>query len=180
VLSPGALGQLELVLTGVSEAELEHARPRLNREGHATEHLTLERGVLRSRTITPGKWSISLHHPGWFLRESLVDVAAGGTTRVELAPERGYEVRVDCSFADPEAPWTTLSSNAIDERGGVLQIGNVWFRSAMQDGRIRLHGLLLPAGRFVIEASTDTGLKGSLPVDAGPGSAVGSKELVLR
>lgn len=181
VLGPGELGQIELVLKGIPEKDLAHAMPLLNRDGHATEEFTFESGVYRSRTITPGTWTVQLHHGGWFLRGNQIEVKAGGPTRVELTPERGYEARVFCSFADPDAAWTTLSSKAIDERGETIQLGAIWFRAAMEDGKVRLHGLTLPAGRFVVEAVTDSGLKGSLALDVGPGlAAAGDQEIVLR
>ncbi|MFN0008646.1 MAG: sigma-70 family RNA polymerase sigma factor [Planctomycetota bacterium] len=181
VLSPGALGKLELVLKGLSEKDLEHARPWLNRDGHATEEFTLESGVFRSRTITPGTWTITLHHDGWFLRKNQVEVRPDETTRVELTPERGYETSVFCSFADPEAKWSTLASKAIDERGETIHVGATWFPAAMEKGKVRLHGLTLPAGRFVVEATTDSGLKGSVTLDVGPASAAaGAQEIVLR
>jgi RNA polymerase sigma-70 factor (ECF subfamily) len=169
VLMPGELGRIELVLKGLPEEDLAHARPLLNRDGHATEEFTLESGVYRSRTITPGTWTVELHHGGWLLRENRIEVKAGGPTRVELAPERGYEVNVECVFADKDATWTTLSSKATDERGETVQRGPMWFRSALEDGRIPLHDLTLPAGRLVVEAWTDSGLKGSVSIDVRPG-----------
>jgi hypothetical protein len=179
-LRPGSLGRLELVLKGVPEKDLARLRPLMNRDGHGTEELTLDHGVFRSRTVTPGPWKIELHGP-WFLRASEVEVRPDESRRVELAVERGYEVRIACRFADPAAPWTTLSSRVRDEKGGIVELGNTWFRAAMDDGHVELHGLSLPAGRMLVEASTDSGLAGSLWIEAGPGAgAQGELEILMQ
>ena len=180
VLVPGTLGRLELVLRGVPEADLEHAMPMLDREGHGTEHFTIEKGVLHSRSITPGTWTISLVHGGWFLRGNEVVVSAGVTTRRELTPERAYETVVECTFADPAAPWTKLSSKVFDAEGVQVQVGNTWFRGMLQDGKVRLHGLSLPAGRFKVVAWTDSGLEGGIDVEIGPASVGVEHEIAMR
>jgi len=51
----------------------------------------------------------------------------------------------------------------------------------MDDGHVELHGLSLPAGRMLVEASTDSGLAGSLWIEAGPGAgAQGELEILMQ
>jgi hypothetical protein len=179
-LRPGSLGSLELVLKGVPEKYLARLRPLMNRDGHGTEELTLDHGVFRSRAVTPGPWKIELHGP-WFLRASEVEVRPDASSRLELAVEPAYEVRIACRFADPAAPWTSLGARVRGEKGETVEIGSVWFRSAMRDGRVRLHGLSLPAGRMLVEASTDSGLAGSAWITAGPGAGAQDElEILIR
>lgn len=73
------------------------------------------------------------------------------------------------------------SSATDDDRGNLIREGVVWHRAAMRDGRVSLHEIELPAGRYLIEAWTDSGLKGSSVIEAGPQlAAQGEREIVMR
>jgi len=48
----------------------------------------------------------------------------------------------------------------------------------MQDGKVRLFGIVLPAGRFRIDARTDSGLRGSATIEVGPGHVQGAPTVI--
>jgi len=175
VIQPTPAGLLEIPVAGLGTTR----PPVLDREGHGTEEMVLDGDVFRSRPLEPGSWTV---HLGWggdrFLRGNQVEIKSGVTTRVELHTEQGFQLEVDCVFADADAQWTRLDSEARDEHGEVVVRNGSWFRAAMQDGKVRLFGIVLPAGRFRIDARTDSGLRGSATIEVGPGHVQGAPTVI--
>jgi hypothetical protein len=166
ILALGELGRLELRLPGVPEADLARLYLFLNREGCGSERLQIDGDVFRSREILPGTWTLE-NLDSWIIRPRPVEIREGETASIECAAERGFEVSVDCAFADAGAKWATLSTRVLDDQGKTVQRGGTWFPKALEHGRVHLYGLTLPAGTFVLEASTDTGLRASARIEVG-------------
>ena len=179
-LVPGALGRLELRLSGVPEAELARLEAWLDRDGHGSERLQLEQGVFRSREVLPGTWSLWLYG-NWIVHPRPVELHEGETTRIECAAERGFEVPIDFTFADPDAKWTTLTLHVVNEKGESVQREMTWNRRALLHGRVHVFELSLPAGAFVLDVRTDTGLRASERIEVGPEtSSKPTTTIVLR
>jgi hypothetical protein len=179
ILALTALGRLELEVSGVPDAERTRLPFLLDREDCGTERLQFDGGMIRSREILPGTWNLSLHGD-WILNPRPIEIREGETTRVECAVERGFRISVDILFPDPSAKWTTLTLKALKEQGGAVQSETEWSRIAMHDGRVQVYGLSLPAGTFVLEALTDTGLRASARIEVGPETTSQPTTIVLR
>jgi hypothetical protein len=176
-------GHLELTFVGVPATDLHELHPDLNRDGYNTESLSLEEGSFHSRALGPGRWVLDMSwgFMGWFIRSTEIEIRPGETTRVELHPVPGHAVSFDCSFADPDAKWTLLSLEVKDEDGEIVRTFKGWERSSMREGKLHIDWMTLPAGRFEIEARTDTGMRGSVAFEVGAGSANGATNaIVLR
>jgi hypothetical protein len=173
-------GYLELELSGIPAEDLPGLRLTLDREVSPTESLSLENGRFRSRKLAPGKWTLSLGliGGGWCFREQEIEIVSGDTTALELTAVRSVKVPIVCTFADPSAVWETIEYEVRDDQGErVLHSDLV---GPDKDGRLRLHGLALPAGEYELEAWTDTGLRALDHFQiVGPTCAL-EREIVLR
>ena len=173
-------GYLELELSGVPAEDFSSLRPKLDREGSGTEDLSFGNGRFRSRKLAPGTWilSLGLIGGGWCVRQQEIEIVSGDTTRLALTAEHSVKVPIVCTFADPSAVWKTIEYEVRGLDGArVLHSANV---GPDKDGRLRLHGLALPAGDFELEIWTDTGLRATDHMTiVGPTCAV-EREVVLR
>jgi RNA polymerase sigma-70 factor (ECF subfamily) len=173
-------GYLELELSGVPAEALAGLRPELDRDGSGTEDLSFENGRFRSRKLAPGTWilTLGLIGGGWCVRQQEIEIVSGDTTRVALTAEHSVKVPIVCTFADPSAVWKTIEYDVRDADGvRVLHSSSV---GPDKDGRLRLHGLALPAGDYELEVWTDTGLRATDDMTiVGPTCAM-EREVVLR
>ena len=115
-LALGAQGTVELAISGIPEDELRKLHAALHRDGHSTEELTHEDGVLTSHALLPGTWTVRIMGSQWFVPHCTVDVVADETTRIELTAALAYEVPIECAVL--EGVWRTMRYEVRDQKGG--------------------------------------------------------------
>ncbi len=166
-------GRVELVVHGVPVEELAALGIRLDRIQSGSEDLEYADGVLRSRELAPGTWSITMGGNERFLRAREVVIVSGETTRLELEIERAFPLALACRLA--RDGWSVVTIEARDAGGNLLQ-GRRLSPGHLADGQpVRL---ALPEGPTTIEARTDTGLRASATIDIGP-ELIGAPPLEL-
>lgn len=182
ILRLEAPGRIELVIRGVPEDDLAQLEPRVDRRDFSTQSFVLEEGRFHSPELAPGTWIVRADRGPWFVRDALVEVTSGVTAVIERQAERALqEVSLSLEVGDAEDPWQMMEVEVRDALGELVVSEPFLPRYRAREGVVRPREFVLPKGRYVVEAWTDTGRRASaeLVVDEGVDSG-GRLSLLLR
>lgn len=185
VLSIATPGAVEVLVEGLTGAELADLSPTLDRFGHGTEHLVLDGDRHRSGDLHPGtwiaRWTVGPRASRVHLPDLEIEVRPGETTRVACrAATPVREVTLTATFADPEAGWDHAWLEVRDGDGTLVRHrGPLGAARHLAGGELRFRLESMPAGTFEAEAWTDTGLRARSTLTVSP-AALDLDPLVLQ
>ncbi len=178
VLTPLALGSVELTLSDFPPNTGSELDLVLDREMMSTQEFEFEDGVYKAADLVPGRWLLRNWTEPWHVNSTWIEVRPGETTRLTVPVVMGQENGVSLTVANRDDPWQWMEIEVFNSQGTLVFAEPSYDRVRAKGGKIRLHGLSAPAGSYTLKAETDSGLSGEFPLDLAPMQP--TLELVLR